>query len=381
MEKEPREPSVPDAARQLVLAWQELLRAVQVGCSRATADVPSPQPCCSRRAVQVGCSRATADVPSPQPSPQPSQAPPRPPSQSKSPSQPTRTTQACLTRWYDGSTTVHRNGSVARRIPAVSPPTAFLAEKIQCRFKDRGCPFRTAHVPAQKQHEKTCAYQPRDTLQSQVLLTASPFGLQAQQRRAAQINDLAEQITGDENSCTQAEIHLASYRSELAMRESGQFTELEIAEKLRADRQLRAGGTRTRAGGSRTDGRRENRTGGKKHRKVYSTDVKSRILHELDDLLHRMPTGAVALLAERHEIDPSQLCRWNKPATKEAIHKEAGMQRRDKLKTINTTQGKYPLLDKELYRLFTEKRKKGSRFDAAVQIGLSKFNMRVNFNF
>ena len=194
------------------------------------------------RAVQVGCSRATAD------------------------------------------------GSAARRIPAVSPPTAFMAEKIQCRFKDRGCPFRTAHVPAQKQHEKTCPYQPRDTLQSQVLLTASPFGLQAQQRRAAQINDLAEQLRGDEESCTQAEIHLASYRSELAMRESGQFTELEIAEKLRADRQLRAGGTRTRAGGSRTDGRRENRTGGKKHRKVYSTDVKSRILHELDDLLHRMST-------------------------------------------------------------------------------------------
>lgn len=72
-------------------------------------------------------------------------------------------------------------------------------------------------------------------------------------------------------------------------------------------------------------------------------------------------TGAQALVAERHQIDPSLLstARWRKPATMTAIHGEAGRDWRNALKEMKPGQGRYPKLDQELHRQYKDKRKRG----------------------
>ena len=72
-------------------------------------------------------------------------------------------------------------------------------------------------------------------------------------------------------------------------------------------------------------------------------------------------TGAQALVAERHQIDPSLLstARWRKPETMTAIHGEAGRDWRNALKEMKPGQGRYPKLDQELHRLYKDKRKRG----------------------
>merc|ERR1711871_394400 len=119
-----------------------------------------------------------------------------PPTQTRPPAQPTaesRTSQAKLSDWYAGSTTVHKKGMPPRVIPALGPPKPHLrAHRFTCCFKSRGCSQTSDHGPAMKHHEKNCEFKPPE---GPIITLKSPFCLDAQIRRRDQLKELADQLS------------------------------------------------------------------------------------------------------------------------------------------------------------------------------------------
>ena len=288
--------------------------------------------------------------------PRPARSTPQLPAESQRNAPRTAESQRTLVQWYTGSTTVRKKGSAPRVIPAVGPPKPVGPPKHECRYKSKGCQMSSDHAPAVASHEKGCSFKPQGSvvatmktpfcLDAQIrrreqlnelteqLESAVPEEAQGSchwvyssvpealtmvqctddktikewhnesfQVRQAELGICPRTtVTSDVSTFGHVHDHISltteervkAYRSELVMRECGEFSEAEIAEALRTDKENAKREIATFGRTPKPDGRKANHTGGKVHRKRYPASVKSAILDEVDAALQRTPTGAYA---------------------------------------------------------------------------------------
>ena len=96
--------------------------------------------------------------------PRPARSTPQLPAESQRNAPRTAQSQRTLVQWYTGSTTVRKKGSAPRVIPAVGPPKPVGPPKHECCYKSKGCQMSSDHAPAVASHGKCCSFKPQGSV-------------------------------------------------------------------------------------------------------------------------------------------------------------------------------------------------------------------------
>lgn len=109
----------------------------------------------------------------------------------------------------------------------------------------------------------------------------------------------------------------------------------------------------------KVDGRTISKVGGRKQRLRYTFKKKATVLELFDRWKHQQPDGAQARVAEYHQIDASQISRWNNDRV--AIFENAAKASKKKLfsKAKIYLERKYKTAEYHLYILYKKRRSKG----------------------